>query len=244
MTEYIWLIGASSGIGAALAKHYYAQGATIALSARSEEGLIACAANLQENVELLPLDVTDYDAITAARVKLLKKWPKLDRVIFLAGIYQPMQCGSLALDYCQQTIAINLMGAINTIEALLPCLQEHRAQFALCASIAGYRGLPNSQPYSATKAALINLAESLLVEHGDKVDVRLINPGFVATRLTAKNSFTMPGIISPEKAAKIIAQGLASFRFRINFPWWLGCIIWLSWPMLAIYKRYFQRNCN
>ena len=105
------------------------------------------------------------------------------------------------------------------IETVLPLLlAQGGGQITLCASVAGYRGLPKSQPYGATKAGLINIAESLAAEVPKQIDVRVINPGFVESRLTDKNDFKMPMRISPEKAAKAIADGLNKPGFEIHFP--------------------------
>ena len=107
------------------------------------------------------------------------------------------------------------------VELILPYYlkQSFKGQIAICASVAGYRGLPQSQPYGSTKAALINLTESLAVDLGDKIDIKLICPGFVKTRLTDKNTFSMPMRITPDQAAKKIAQGLHKKRFEITTPW-------------------------
>ena len=112
------------------------------------------------------------------------------------------------------------MGTLNCLHAVLPILQRQKSgQIALCGSVAGYRGLPNAQPYGATKAAIINLAESLKLETaGSGIDVRVINPGFVRTPMTDKNSFDMPMIISPEQAARSLADQLAGSGFEIHFP--------------------------
>jgi short-subunit dehydrogenase len=111
-----------------------------------------------------------------------------------------------------------LNGAFNAVHAVLPILKSQaHGQFVLCGSVAGYCGLPNGQPYSATKAGVINLAESLRAEEGH-LDIKVINPGFVRTPLTDKNNFKMPMMIEPEEAAKIIVKGLQSKKFEIHFP--------------------------
>ena len=115
-------------------------------------------------------------------------------------------------------VDINFKGALNVVHAALPVLKKRvHGQLALCGSVAGYRGLPYSQPYGATKAALISLAESLKVEN-EELDIKVINPGFVRTPMTDKNDFKMPMIIEPEEAAKIIAKELQTSRFEIHFP--------------------------
>jgi short-subunit dehydrogenase len=136
----------------------------------------------------------------------------------MAAIYDPAPLNQLDIKSAHQMVDINLNGAFNTVHAVLPVLKaQGHGQFALCGSVAGYRGLPNGQPYSATKAAVINLAESLRAEEHN-LDIKVINPGFVRTPLTDKNDFKMPMIIEPEEAAKIIARELQTNCFEIHFP--------------------------
>ena len=131
----------------------------------------------------------------------------------------PMKIDKLDMEITRQMIEVNLLGAFNTVHAVLPILaKQSRGQVALCGSVAGYIGLPGGQPYSATKAAIINLAETLHAELPKKIDVKLISPGFVRTPLTDKNNFNMPMMISPEQAAIYIADGLLSKNFEIHFP--------------------------
>jgi short-subunit dehydrogenase len=212
--KYIWIIGASSGIGLALAVELAAQGATLALSARSEDKLKALNEELGGAHTVLPLDVVDEKAMAEAA----KSLPRIDSAIFMAAIYNPAPLSQLDVKAAHQMVNINLNGAFNTVHAVLPILKvQGHGQLALCGSVAGYRGLPNGQPYSATKAAVINLAESLRAEERD-LDIKVINPGFVRTPLTDKNNFKMPMIIEAEEAAKIIAKELQTKRFEIHFP--------------------------
>ena len=216
--NHVWIIGASSGIGRATAIELAAQGAILALSARSEDKLNALQAELGEQHLVLPLDVTDAQAVVETAATVRDTFPRLDRVIFMAAIYDPTPFTQLEISAVQQMITINLIGAVNLVHAALPVLRQQGAgQLVLCGSVAGYRGLPNSQPYSATKAALINLAESLRAAER-ALDIKVINPGFVRTALTDKNDFNMPMIIDAEQAAKIIAKELLTKRFEIHFP--------------------------
>ena len=138
----------------------------------------------------------------------------------MAAVYQPMQLDQLDINHLDQQIRINFNAAFYLIDAALPVLKRQQyGQIAFCASVAGYRGLPGGQPYSATKAALINLVESLKSEVAETgIDVRLICPGFVRTPMTDKNSFKMPLIIEPDQAAIAIADGLIGTKFEIHFP--------------------------
>jgi short-subunit dehydrogenase len=130
-----------------------------------------------------------------------------------------MRIETLNISDVRQIIETNVLGAFYVLNAVIPLLKSQSyGQIALCGSVAGYIGLPGGQPYSATKAAIINLAESLRAELPQTIDVKVINPGFVKTGLTAKNNFEMPMMITPEKAAMFIADGLLKKNFEIHFP--------------------------
>jgi short-subunit dehydrogenase len=158
----------------------------------------------------------------------------------MAAVYTPTLLADMDMDDARLTVNVNVMGALNFIHAVYgPMCAQGRGQIALCGSVAGYCGLPAGQPYGATKAAIINLAESLRVEaaaHG--VDVRVINPGFVRTPLADKNDFDMPMIMSPEDAAKALADGLAGRRFEIRFPVKFTRIV--RWLSLLPYPLFFK----
>ncbi|MCH2410286.1 SDR family NAD(P)-dependent oxidoreductase, partial [Myxococcota bacterium] len=128
--------------------------------------------------------------------------------------------GILELSTVRKIIETNLLSVFNILEVVVPVLrsQNQRSQLAICASAAGYVGLPGSQPYGSSKAGLIHLVESLKAEYGKSIDIKLINPGFVESRLTDKNEFYMPFRITAEKAAKRISSGLNSRKFEIHFP--------------------------
>ncbi len=217
---HTWIIGASTGIGAALARQLAGQGDSLALSARNEAALQQLHDELPHNEHLVvTLDVRDNEAVRQALGNILRHWPRLERVIYLAGIYQPMRMGALDLSETRKILEVNLLGAFHVAESVLPALSgTPGGQLAFCASVAGYRGLPNSQPYGASKAGLINMVESLKAEHGRRVDIKLLNPGFVKSRLTDKNDFYMPARISADAAAKAIAAGLEASGFEIHFP--------------------------
>ncbi len=212
----IWIIGASSGIGAALAKVLNERGARLILSARSEERVRKVSENLSSETIFLPLDITEVEQIKSA----LGKIEKLDAVIFLAATYQPGSFQNKSLEVSQAIVDVNFKGMLNVVHVVMPRLQKQgNGQLVLCGSVAGYRGLPNAQPYSATKAAIINFAESLYAENkGTGIDVKLISPGFVRTPMTDKNDFKMPMIIEPSQAAEAIANGMTRPGFEIHFP--------------------------
>lgn len=242
-SEVVWIIGASSGIGAALAKELAACGATLALSARRKEALASLKESLGEPHKLFALDVTDTEMVTRTAQAIRAAFGRIDRIVFLAAAYTPMKLTELDLTVTRQMIDTNLLGAFHVVEAVLPILKEQqKGQLALCGSVAGYTGLPGGQPYSATKAAIINLAESLRAELPKTIDVKLINPGFVRSELTDKNDFSMPMIISAEQAATAIAEGLQQHAFEIHFP--KKFTLWLKLLRLLPYKLLFSITKN
>lgn len=220
----VWIVGASSGIGAATARLLHREGAMLALSARSAPALQALAEELggvgDASAQLLPLDITDAQAVAAAARRLLASWGQIDLVLVMAGTYQPMRADSLDLGAARAMLETNLIGPFNLLAALTPALlAQRRGAIALVASVAGYGGLPRALAYGPSKAALINLAESLYLDlHPRGIGVHLISPGFVATPLTAANDFHMPALISAEQAAREILRGLARGDFEIHFP--------------------------
>lgn len=226
MTRY-WIIGASSGIGRAVAEKLAAEGHTLALSARSRSDLEALCATLGQSCHSFPLDVTDVEATKMVALQVASALGEIDSVLFMAGVYTPMALDVLDIPKARQMVEVNLCGALHLLHAIVPRFKQRgQGQIVLCASVAGYGGLPGGQPYCATKAALINLAESLYIEavpYG--IDVKVINPGFVKTRLTDQNDFTMPMMITAEKAADAIVKGIKSSAFEIHFPKGFTCAL-------------------
>ncbi|MDB6182193.1 SDR family NAD(P)-dependent oxidoreductase [Paracoccus fistulariae] len=216
MSERIWIMGASDGIGAALARVWAAEGADLILSARSADKLSDLAEELGSGATVLPCDVTDRDSLAAAASRIQEGGP-LDRAVTLAALYDPGKVMQVDPDRAGQIVTVNLTGCFNFARAATPVLRQG-GQLALTGSVAGYMGLPQGQIYSATKAAVANLAESLRAELAPQTDVRLISPGFVATRLTEKNEFDMPALMQPEDAAKAIVNGLNRKGFEVHFP--------------------------
>ncbi len=225
--KHIWIIGASSGIGAALARELSNRGAHLILSARSADKLhdlnTALEAPLGGKVggthKVLPVDVSDLEAMRSA-AENLESIDSLDSVVFLAAVYSPHDGKQKEMSFVHKAIAVNLGGAFNTVNVAYPLFMKQKfGQILLCGSVAGYRGLPHGQPYCATKAAIINYAESLRVELApSNIDVKLISPGFVKTPLTDKNEFPMPMMIDAQTAARAIADGMGKRGFEIHFP--------------------------
>ena len=218
----VWIVGASSGIGAALARALVERGARVAVSARNAEALAASGAELA-----LPLDVRDASALARAGSRLHEHFGGLDLAVYCAGTYQPMRAGDFDLERALAHDDVNYRGALHWLAAVMPLLQHRRgAHLSLVSSVAGWRGLPQALAYGPTKAALISLAETLYVDLRDRgIAVSVINPGFVDTPLTAQNSFAMPALLQPEQAALAILRGWRRGRFDIHFP--LRLTLWL-----------------
>lgn len=217
--QTIWIIGASSGIGKAVAKQLSQHGATLILSSRREKELDEVNKELGGSHIVVPVDVADSPSIANALNSVTRKVKRIDRVIFLAAIYEPTPIRQIDLEFAKKTMDVNLLGAMALTQAILPVFdKQNGGQLVLCASVAGYMGLPNGQPYSASKAALLSFAESLYAEEQGKIDVKVINPGFVRTPMTDKNEFDMPMRIEPEAAAHAVVKGLTQSGFEIHFP--------------------------
>jgi len=222
----VWLVGASAGIGEALARALAARGAHLLLSARNGAALEKLAAELGPGHRILRLDATDPAALDATCARFDSGELPLPALgIYLAGDYAPLDAGDgeAVLPAARRMLAVNYTAAVEWALRLAPRLlsepSECRAGIALVASVAGYTGLPKALAYSPSKAALIRFAECLhidLVPRG--LGVWVVNPGFVATRLTAQNDFDMPALIDPATAAAEIVQGFAAGRFEIHFP--------------------------
>ena len=211
----VWLVGASSGIGAALAHELSGRGARLALSARRADKLQALGI---ADALILPCDATDAGSLADARQTLIAHWQGVDLVIYLAGDYVPMRADNFDLSIAERVVAINFNGAMRLAAAVLPDLHAGGG-IAFVASVAGYRGLPKALAYGPGKAALIHFAEVLHLDLTPKgIGVWVINPGFVATPLTAQNDFTMPALLTPDQAAIATVDGFKSAKFEIHFP--------------------------
>ncbi len=219
--QRVWLVGASSGIGRATAAALHAQGAQVLVSARDAAALQSFV-QAHPGSQAWPLDVTDVQAVRHVAEAI---WAQgaVDRVVFCAAHYRASRAQGGDLDDWLRHNQVNYVGALHLLHAVLPHLLaqplERRGHISLMASVAGYRGLPNSLAYGPTKAALINLAEALYTELRPLgVGVSVVNPGFVETPLTAQNRFAMPALISSEAAAQALLKGWARGAFEIHFP--------------------------
>lgn len=218
--KVIWITGASSGIGRALALRLARGGHRVAASARNRDALADLADQAGGAILPWPLDVTDPAAVAAACSAIERDLGPIDVAVLAAGSHHPVAARDFRAADLAKLVETNLIGVANALEPLMQAMiGRGRGRIAIVSSVAGYRGLPTSAYYGATKAALINLAESLkfdLDRHG--VTMQLIDPGFVKTPLTDRNRFKMPCLISPEQAADAIARGLEGSGFEITFP--------------------------
>lgn len=244
----VWLVGASSGIGRAIASALHAQGARVIVSARSAPALETFVAQ-HPGAQALALDATDAQAVQAAACTLLAQGA-LDCVVYCAGHYHAMRATQMDLGDMLRHNQVNYLGALYLLDAVLPHFLAQpataRGHISLVGSVAGYRGLPQSLAYGPTKAALIHLTETLYLDlHGRGVGVSLINPGFVDTPLTAQNQFKMPALIRPEEAAQEVLKGWARGAFEIHFPRrftrWMKVLQQLPYPLFfALTRRLAQ----
>jgi NAD(P)-dependent dehydrogenase (short-subunit alcohol dehydrogenase family) len=215
----VWMIGASSGIGAAAAHHLLLLGARVALSARNTEALTR-AASVSTHALVAPLDVTDHASVLRARDAIVGEWGGIDLVLVVAGGYNEMRADSFDLAAANAMMDLNLRGVFNCLDAVLPLLIAQGAGgIGIVASVAGYGGLPKALVYGPTKAALINLTEALYLDLRPRgIAVYQINPGFVDTPLTAHNDFPMPALMSADDAADAMVWGIERGKFHIHFP--------------------------
>lgn len=236
--QRVWVIGASSGIGAETARALLARGAKLALSARNAQGLQQLA-NSQAGTLVLPLDITDHASVIGAHQQILAQWGGIDLVLIVAGTYNKMRADNFDLGVAKQLLEINLNGTLNCLDAVLPTLlQQNKGGIGIVSSVAGFRGLPEALIYGPSKAALINLCEALYIDlHPRGINVYLINPGFVATPLTAGNDFAMPALITAAEAAHELISGIERGEFHIHFP--KRFTNWLRVTRLLPYRIYF-----
>ncbi|WP_083232731.1 SDR family NAD(P)-dependent oxidoreductase [Endozoicomonas atrinae] len=219
----VWITGASQGIGEAVTIAMAREGLIVAASARNMERLEALAnqsTELKGRIIPYPLDVTDQTAVTETVNKIIETHGCIDQAILNAGTYISTSATEFTSSAVRQQVELNLMGVCHCLEPLIASMKKKgKGTIAINASLAGYRGLPRAAGYGATKAALINMAESLNTELSEVgIAIKVINPGFVKTPLTSKNRFPMPFLMEVDKAADIIVKGMKGRQFEIRFP--------------------------
>ena len=220
MTKSVWITGASSGIGKALAIKFANNGWKVAISARRENLLQDLSKN-NSNIFPFTLDVKDEKLTKSVFQSIIEKFKTLDICVFCTGIHDPEAEKKLSSEKIREIMETNFFGTLNCIMAANAFFRENKSgHISIVASVAGYRGLPAASGYCASKSALISLAESLYFDFKrHNVRVSVINPGFIKTPMTDKNKFPMPMIKSSEFAAEKIFIGLTKKNaFEIHFP--------------------------
>jgi len=238
----IWITGASSGIGAEVARLYAQHGHTVFASARNQatlEAMATAAENVSGQIIALPLDVTDNDSVLSAVNQIKEQCPQLDLAILNAGYYEPVEFEALTLEHFEKTYDVNLLGVVRCLLPLLGYFKKNKhGNIAIVSSVSGFRGLPKAAAYGSSKAALINMAESLKPEcNANGIKLSLVNPGFVKSKLTDRNEFKMPFIMETADAATRIVRGLESSAFETTFP--KRFTYWLKLFRILPYRLYF-----
>ena len=222
-SKRIWLIGASSGMGAALVPLLLDEGARLAISARREEALQELAhqhSRQKDDVLVRPLDVTDGAAVDALASELWQSWEGIDVLIYSSGTWELADIAEFDTETAIRQIDVNYLGLVRVIGSLLPMMIERRSgEIVGVASLSGFAGFPRAEAYSSSKAASLALLQSLRIDvrkYG--IGVTTVNPGFFESRLTAKNTFRMPFLMTAEEAAAATVRGLRDGKTEINFP--------------------------
>jgi NADP-dependent 3-hydroxy acid dehydrogenase YdfG len=221
-----WIVGASAGLGRAVATEISKAGAEVILSARNEEDLLALADSLPGKATAVPMDVADPESVARAASEIGVP----DGMIYLAGVYWPMPATEFDGEKAATMLDINLTGAARVLGHVLPGMIERDAgHIVFTGSLSGFRGLPRASGYGASKAGMMSMAETLYADlRGTGVEVQLVNPGFVKSRLTEKNDFAMPFIMEADEAAKLFVEHMTYSDFARNFPRHFAALFRLS----------------
>ena len=211
-----WIIGASEGLGRMLASQLAERGASLVVSARNRNRLASLAKDLGPCAQPLVCDVADSASVAAAAAGV----GDIDGLIFASAVYEPIRAGKWDAAAVEAMCDVNFTGCARVLGAVMPhFLARKGGHIVLLGSLAGLRGLPGAIGYGASKAGLIHLGECLRVDLDPRhFRIQVINPGFIATRLTAKNRFPMPFIMSPEAAAHRVVRAMEGRAFRTDFP--------------------------
>ena len=232
-----WIIGGGSGIGAAVARLLTTRGWTVAISGRRADKL-AMVAKHSPSIRPYPLDVTDANAVAATVEQIVGELGRIDLFLFGAAAWQPMDVGDYDFGKFHRIVDTNFLGVLRAANPVLAQMdRQGGGQFAVISSMAGYFGLPRAAAYASTKAALINLLETMRTELAPRnIKVRMIAPGFVKSELTDRNDFPMPFLMETDDAALRIVDALTrSDAFEITFPrrmvWLMKGIRLLPYPI-------------
>jgi len=221
-----WIVGASEGLGRAVAERLSALGVELVLSARSGDRLEDLAAALPAKSEVVTLDVSDSDSVREAFAEV----GEIDGLVFLAGVYWPQPAQEWNADEVEAMCDVNLTGAARVLGQVVPRFVARDAgHIVLTGSLSGFRGLPGAIGYCASKAGVMSLAESMYADlRNTGVRVQVVNPGFIRTRLTDKNDFAMPFIMDPEPAAREVVEHMMTDKFSRSFPTLFSWVFRLS----------------
>lgn len=233
-----WIVGASEGLGRALARALDAEGASLILSARSAGRLQELAASLRD-ARAVPMDVTDPVSVAGG----IEAAGPIDGLIYTVGTYEPMPATDWNDAAVVSMVETNFLGAVRILGGVVPDLVARgEGRIVLVGSLSGFRGLPGAIGYGASKAGLMHLAENLRADlHGTGLRVQVMNPGFIDTRLSRKNTFRMQQLMSPEDAADRVLRAIRSGRFSTSFP---APFAWLftvgRFLPLCLFQRLFR----
>ncbi len=221
-----WLVGASEGLGRELAFSLSRAGAEVIVSARSEDRLKPLVEELPGKASFVTVDVADRAAVEAAAAEV----GELDGVVYLAGVYWPMKASEWDNEKADLMGEINFLGASRVVGSVMPqFVAKNAGHVVLTGSLSGFRGLPGAIGYASSKAGMMALAESMQADlRTSPIEVQLINPGFIKTRLTDKNDFNMPFIMSAEDAAKEMFDHMNTDAFKKSFPMVFSWVFRLS----------------
>jgi len=235
-----WLVGASDGLGAALARKMDTAGADVIVSSRSRDKLAALVGELSSRASYQVVDVADDDSVKAAA----KSVGDVDGVVFLAGVYWPFGAQDWDADKATDMVDINFTGVMRVMGQVVPMMvARDSGHIVLTSSLTGFRGLPGSIGYTASKAGIMSLAESMYADlRKTGVDVQVVNPGFIKTQLTDKNDFAMPFIMETEEAASEYFEHMNDHTFKKSFPMMFSWVFRLSqflpdWAYFRIFGK-------
>lgn len=242
-TKKVFITGATSGIGYSLSKKYLLEGWDVIGLGRNENKIINLKNDYPNNFQFIKIDISQFDQLKENLSLLFQKNKDIDTFILNAGIYIPESFQDYSFSNAKKMFDVNVLSIYLILDILKKYNQLNSNQtLGIVSSVAGYRGLPKSILYGPTKAALINLCESLRIDLAKNVNIKLINPGFVDTPATKVNSFKMPFIISAEKAANIIFNRIYKKGFEISFPFPFNLI--MKFGSILPYGFYFKLTKN
>lgn len=239
----VWLTGASSGIGAALAHELATRGARVAITARRRDALDEVASGAP-HITVMPGDVTDAAAMSAIAATLEREWGGIDLAILNAGTYRPVTPAQLTADVVREHLDVNVMGVVNCLQAVVPpMLTRGDGRIAVVSSVTSFAGLPLAAAYGASKAFVTSMCDSLRPDlEAQGVGMTVIAPGFVRTPLVGHNAFRMPFMVEVDAAARIICDGLEHEKPEIAFPWQMAAFMKLLAAVPGpVRRRYVAR---